>query len=685
MIAGLNYQGGKSMKKTHKRIIAIIIVAALVITGVGTMVGVVLADNEKKVHLALTSDMHSNVNSYVTPYQGQKGTNIGGFARVSSIINEQRQKYPELLYIDGGDFSMGTLFHTLYETDAVELRLLGAMGCDVTTWGNHEYNFGSEGVRNMLNAAMNSGDRLPQIVECNIDWSNPGDEQATKDVYDKYGIKKYAMFEKGGVNIAVIGVFGDNALDCEPTCTINYLTGEKRIQAVKDTVAEIKKNENADMIVVTSHCGLDGDIEKGKTEDQELAKAVPEIDFILAGHSHTELQEPLKIGNTYIGAVGEYTQTVGLCDLKQKSDGRWEMENYKLVPTLENVPSDPVIQAKIDQFATKIDTEYLSKFGLTKDQVLAYSDFDFCSEDSLEEEHTGQNLGDLMSDAYLYAARKAEPNTRFDMGVVPSGTIRGTYSKGNITTSDVFNSFSLGIGPDKIPGYPLIKIYLNGAEMKTAAEIDASISDLFPGTRLYMSGEEFTFNPNRLLLNKVTEVKYVDKDGNKSDFEDDKLYCVVADLYSGQMLGSVTDASYGLLKLVPKDENGNEITDFNKAIIYDENGREVKAWDAIAQYMQSFDKNPQGVSRVPEKYREAQDRKVNDDDSSIGAVISSPNWFTWIVVAIFLVVIAIVVLLILLIVYIIKRIYYGKNYKRIKEQKKERKKDIKAAKKAARK
>ncbi|HAQ51917.1 MAG TPA: hydroxymyristoyl-ACP dehydratase, partial [Lachnospiraceae bacterium] len=249
------------MKKTHKRIIAIIIVAALVITGVGTMVGVVLADNEKEVHLALTSDMHSNVNSYVTPYHGQKGTSIGGFARVSSIINEQRQKYPDLLYIDGGDFSMGTLFHTLYETDAVELRLLGAMGCDVTTWGNHEYNFGSEGVRNMLNAAMNSGDRLPQMVECNIDWSNPGDEQATKDVYDKYGIKKYTMINKGGVNIAVIGVFGDNALACEPTCTINYLTGEKRIQAVKDTVAEIKKNENADMIVVTSHCGLDGDIE----------------------------------------------------------------------------------------------------------------------------------------------------------------------------------------------------------------------------------------------------------------------------------------------------------------------------------------------------------------------------------------------------------------------------------------
>jgi len=674
-----------TMKKAQKRIIAIVLIATLVVTGIGAMVGVVLADNEKKVNIAFTSDMHSNLNSYVTPYHGQKGTNIGGFARVSSIINEERAKHPDLLYIDGGDFSMGTLFHTLYETQAVELRLLGAMGCDVTTWGNHEFNFGSEGVRKMLTAAMNSGDKLPQMVECNIDWSNPGDEQSTKDVFDKYGIKKYTMINKGGVNIAVIGVFGDNALACEPTCTVNFMTGDKRIQAVKDTVADIKKNENADMIVVTSHCGLDGDIEAGKTEDQQLAKAVPEIDFILAGHSHTELEEPLKIGNTYIGACGEYTQTVGTLEMKQKSDGRWELESYKLVPTLDTVPSDPVIQGRIDEFAKSIDTEYLSQFGLTKDQVIAYSDFDFCSEDALEKDHEGQNLGELIADAYLYEARQVEPNTKFDIGVVPSGTIRGTYSKGNITTNDVFNSFSLGMGADKIPGYPLIKVYLTGAEMKTAAEIDASVSDLFPGTRLFMSGEDFTFNPNRLLLNKVTDVKFVDENGNKSDFDDNKLYCVVADLYSGQMLGSVSDASYGLLSITPKDENGNPITDFNKAIIHDANGKEVKAWDAIAVYMQSFDKNAQGVSQIPDRYRESQGRKIVDDDSSVGAFISSPNWFTGVVAGIIVVAIVIVVLLIILIVYIIKRIYYGKNYKRIKEQKKERKREIKAAKKAAKK
>lgn len=661
------------MKKNRNRIIAIVIIAALVITGIGAAVSVALAAEDKEVNIVFTSDMHSNFNSFVTPYHGENGVDIGGFARVATIIKNIREKYPDTLYLDGGDFSMGTLFHTLYETEAAELRLLGDMGCDVTTWGNHEFNFGSEGVINMLNAAMNSGDKLPQIVECNIDWSNPGDEQATKDVFDKYGIKKYTMVNKNGVNIAVVGVFGDNALACEPTCTVPFKVGEEGRKMVKETVNEIKKNENADMIVCVSHSGLDGDIGSGKTEDEMLAKEVPELDFILAGHSHTELAEPLKVGNTYIVACGEYTEAVGHSLMKQKSDGRWEMEKYELINTFKDVPGDPVIQAKIDEFTKKIDEQYLSHFGVTKEQVLAYSPFAFCSMDDISEDHQGQNLGDIMSDAYLYAARRAEPNTKFDVSVVPSGTIRGTYNEGNITVSNVFDSFSLGIGPDKIPGYPLIKVYLTGKELKTAAEIDASISDLFAGTRLYMSGEDFVYNPNRLFLNKVTDVKYEDENGNKSDFDDDKLYCVVADLYSGQMLGSVSDASYGLLSLVPKDENGNEITDFNKAIIYDENGNEVKAWDGIANYMQSFDKNATGVSQVPEKYRESQGRKIRDDDTSFSAFVSSPNWFTWAVVGLITFVIVIVVLIIILIVYIIKRIYYGKNYKRMKEQKKQQK------------
>ena len=73
-----------------------------------------------------------------------------------------------------------------------------------------------------------------------------------------------------------------------------------------------------------------------------------------------------------------------------------------------------------------------------------------------------------------------------DVAVVPSGTVRDTYAKGDITVEQVFNSFSLGIGADGVPGYPLISVYLTGKELKTAAEIDASVSDFMTTARLYL-------------------------------------------------------------------------------------------------------------------------------------------------------------------------------------------------------
>lgn len=60
---------------------------------------------------------------------------------------------PDTLVLDGGDFSMGTLIQTVYDTEAAELRMLGQIGCDVTTLGNHEFDYQSKGLADMLNAA----------------------------------------------------------------------------------------------------------------------------------------------------------------------------------------------------------------------------------------------------------------------------------------------------------------------------------------------------------------------------------------------------------------------------------------------------------------------------------------------------------------------------------------------------
>lgn len=646
--------------KNKKRILTGLLAAALVVPlFAGSAQTAAAAEAAgKTLDVVFTHDTHSHLNSFSTVIDGES-TEVGGFARIKTVIDEQKAENPDTLVVDGGDFSMGTLVQTVYEDEAAELRMLGTIGCEVTTFGNHEFDYRSSGLAQMLKSAAESGDVLPELVVCNVDWDameaaglNDGQQQIQSG-FEEYGVKDYVVLQKGDVNVAVTGVFGVDALACAPTCELLF---RDPVEAVKETVAEIKANEDVDMIVCVSHSGTWED--ESKSEDEILAKSVPDLDLIISGHTHTELAEPIVHGDTYIVSTGEYGKKIGKLSMTQKSDGRWEMTDYKLVPILSTITADGATQEKIDGFMEAVDTGYLADFGYTKDEVLATNNVQFSTLHDLEYEHTEHNLGDLMSDAYVYAVENSDDfdGVPVDVAVVPSGTVRDTYTAGNITVEQVFNSFSLGIGPDGVPGYPLISVYLTGKELRTAAEIDASVSDYMTTARLYMSGLHFTYNPNRMILNKVTDVYLTDENGSRVELEDDKLYRVVADLYSGQMLSAVTDMSHGLLSLVPKYADGTPIEDFEDVIVM-EGDRELKAWDSIARYMQSFeDTDGDGIANVPSYYSQMHDRKVVDESRSLGDLVKSPNKYAAMIIAVILIVIILVVLLIVLVVKLIKRI-----------------------------
>ena len=134
-----------------------------------------------------------------------------------------------------------------------------------------------------------------------------------------------------------------------------------------------------------------------------------------------------------------------------------------------------------------------------------------------------------------------------DAAIVPAGTIRDSFFQGDITVTDAFRVSSLGIGADKMPGYPLISIYLTGKELKAVCEVDVSVTPLMNEAQLFISGMQYTFNPNRLIFNKVIDSNLV-KTHKLTDeitkeyleeIQDDKLYRVVAGLYSAQMLSVV--------------------------------------------------------------------------------------------------------------------------------------------------
>jgi len=654
-----------------KRLLSVIIVVMLMVT---SFVPFAYATEEKafegdsdRIQILFTHDLHSHLDPFKVD-----GEMAGGFARLKTLIDDKRYDAENegiaTLLVDAGDFSMGTLYQTIYEKEAPEITLLGYLGFDATVFGNHEFDYRSIGVSNMFSAAvaneetlapseiafgMTEGVRLPEFLVSNIDWevNNSEDNMLVKDALDNYGAKEYVIIEKNGIRIGLFGIVGQDAEDCAPESGIDF--GDI-VTAGKETVAKIKA-EGADLIICLSHSGVWED--EDKSEDEILAKEVPEIDVIISGHTHTKLDEAIIHGNTHIVAAQEYGKYLGELDLVKNEEGRWSLENYEHIPVNAEIEEDAYIGSIVDRYKAMINEHYLAQFGYEYDTVLAVNDVQFTPFAEFGRVHEEDTLGSIIADSYIYAVEQAEGENyeKVYATVAPNGTIRDSFGKGEITVWDVFNVQSLGIGPDRIVGYPLVSVYLTGAELKVLAEVDVSVTSLMSAAQLYPSGIRWEYNPNRLILNKVTHVEFVDENGEAYPIENDELYRCICGLYSAQMLGSVTDLSYGLLSIVPKDKDGNPITDYEAHLVYDSEGREVKEWYALATYFDSFPENEDGVSVVPDDYETPEGRKLAIDDKSLGAILKAPSKVMKMVYGIIAAVVVLIVLIISGIVCIIKR------------------------------
>lgn len=598
-----------------------------------------------KVDILFTHDLHSYVESYEKEIDG-KQINAGGFARLKSYIDSERVLNPDTLVLDAGDLVMGTLFQDLMDSEAVELRMISQFGFDATTFGNHEFDYGAKALGDMYRIAAEREAKRPAFVINNIDWTQTDPYTVElKAGMDAYGLNDYVVVEKNGVKIAITGTIGIDAIKCAPTAEVTFID---YIEATKATVEKIKANENVDMIVCISHSGTEADSDK--SEDESLAKAVPDLDFIISGHTHTELPEAIVVGNTTIMSCGCYGLYVGDASFSKKADGRWNLDSYDMKILDESVPEDPEVLEEIAEMNKAIDTTVLSRYNLSATEVIAKNNFKFDSVDDVYDNHTEARLGNLYSDAYRYVADMT-PSAKdhpFDLAVCPSGTIRGTMPVGDITVAKAFEALSLGTGDDGAVGYPLVSLYLTGKEIKTMTEVDASISDLMKTARLYISGVSMTYNTKRPILDKTVDVwmspAFLEE--SRTEIEDDKLYRATTDMYSMQMLSAVTDMSKGLLKIVPKDENGNPVTDYKTAIIYDENGNELKAWMALERYLESFSKGADGVSVIPDYYNATHNRKNRISSFKPNDYFKNSSKFFFIFVAVILILILIIVLIV---------------------------------------
>lgn len=553
-------------------------------------------ETAEEITILYTHDMHSSF----LPKEGPDGHSRGGYARLKTLIDEQKEEHPNALVLDGGDFSMGSLFQTAYSTSALELRAMGQMGYDVTTFGNHEFDYRASGLADMLYAAVDSGDPLPAIVDAN--YLPPQEDEETWDALYTYGVQDYRILERGGVLYVIFGLTGVDSDECAPMSGMElHDPVETAKRVVEEATEQCQTAYGADPVVIClSHSGT----ENGKGEDYELAQKVDGIDVIISGHTHTTLEQPIEVNDTYIVSAGENSKNLGVLTLTRTQEGV-ELKDSRLVPVDERVPEDPEMAAWIEEAKSQVEQDYLADFDLEFDQVLVDNPYQFDTVDEVYDTQHESTLGNLLADAYYWAGNQASQDP-VDVALTASGVIRDTFPKGPITVSQVFNVASLGIGADGVPGYPLISVYLTGKDLKNAIEVDASVPPLMSAAQLFYSGVGYSFNTNRMIFDKVDYAVLMREGGITEPIVDDQLYHVVTGLYIGQMLGAVEDTSFGILTVTPRDAQGNPIdmSRLEDYILHDDEGNEVKEWYAIASYLQSMG------GEMDQKYGQTDGRKL---------------------------------------------------------------------------
>ncbi len=610
-------------------ILVALLLAAAGIPGADSQTG--SPDQARRVVILFTHDLHS----YFLPQRvaAPDGRNFerGGYAKLLTLIRQSREEGRTLL-VDAGDFSMGTLFHTIFMTEAAELRLMAAMGYDAMTLGNHDFDFRPDGLAKALRIARAGERRLPVMVASNVRFSAGGGDAGLKEAFREYPVVPYHVIERGGIRIGLFGILGKDAQVDTPFA--KPVTFGDPVASSREVVEILRNREKADLIVCLSHAGTSP--VKRHSEDETLAREVPGIDVIISGHTHTVLTQPIVAGKTLIVSAGCYGAYLGRLVLDFRPGSGATAAGYELRPIIPEIPDDPALARRIADFRKDVDREYLSAFGIRFDQVLAESAFDMETLEAAYARPGETGIGDMITDAFRLAVQKAEGNRYQPIDVVlePLGVIRDSFLKGPIRVADVFRTLSLGLGPDGLPGYPLVAYYTTGKELKDLLEVETTVANLKKDAHLQFSGVRFSYNPNRIPFDRVTTVTVRNSHGVYEPLLPEKLYRICMNFYTAQMVDYVRNASHGLLSVTPRDRQGRPVIDTKEGIV-DADAltpgiQEIKEWVALADYLKGFpDTNGNGIPEIPERYRGPEGRFQAVSSWNPLNLVAGGNAITW--------------------------------------------------------
>ncbi|HAC15395.1 MAG TPA: hypothetical protein DCE78_05550 [Bacteroidetes bacterium] len=588
-----------------------------------------------------TNDEHAAlVPRPLSDYGLADGQTNGGIARVATLINEIRTQKAvssePVLVVSAGDFISGSPFSWLnLQNEAPELTLMIESGYDVITLGNHEFDYGPEMLANYLKIIGYPEMALQVPIVASNTLITEG------HILGEMGIQQtHVKRLSNGLIIGFFGLMGKHAADVAPMA--KPITFADQVESARKSVADLQ-NEGVDVIVLLSH--------SGEGEEAAFAEAVPGIDVIIGGHTHSVLSKPIISNGTIIVQTGTEFQYVGQLEFAFNTETKeLEMLNMPgddpddtyLIKIDQNIAEDPRIKVLTDQYSEKLNklvSDMTNGRVSQIDQTIAQSEVTLKRTPIMSE----TPLGNFIADAMLFGAEEAT-NSRVDFVFQASGVIRGDMipspnpsTNGALSFYDVSSLIGLGSGPDGKPGYPMVSIYFTGEEIRRILEITVLLSEMMGDTYFLQNSRlKIDFDPNRAMYFRIPfkgtpiptgkailEARMYTGEGRQTNITDDyvtlnkgdeTLYHVVSDYYNASFLPMVGEIVPSL-KLVMKDENGNPV-DLKDRIIY-KNGSEAKVWEAVVSYLMQQPQNESGVPVVDATYENVEGRWNKIDGPSV--------------------------------------------------------------------
>ena len=224
-----------------------------------------------KLTILHTNDMHSHIDPFDS--NDKNYPNQGGMIKIAELIKTIRKQEENVLLLDAGDIFQGTPYFNYFKGE-VEFKLMSIMQYDASTMGNHDFDNGLKGFKNMLPHA-----NFPFICS-NYNFENTILKNKTH---------KFKIIQKGGLKIGLLGL----GIKLEGLVPKELYGATKYLDpySTANHYADLLKNKHkCDLVICLSHLGYNYN-EKNKPSDINLSKKTSNIDVIIGGHTHTFLNE----------------------------------------------------------------------------------------------------------------------------------------------------------------------------------------------------------------------------------------------------------------------------------------------------------------------------------------------------------------------------------------------------------